>query len=487
MVAFDPKKYAVTLKLIFLKAVYETFPDIEVEIDHSLNNGTYGTVTRGEKITEEGIKKIDKKMQEIIEKGYPIRLICQDNDALKSRSSTIPRKDIRTLLDNSGWTGMMEYEIDGYFDFIYEVPYSSTKDVKLYEISVYNGGFLIKYPTKNPNELPPYINNPKMAKVFQETGRWNDILDVSTIGTLNEKILKGEIPELIRINEALHHKNIGKIADQITANENIKLVTIAGPSSSGKTTFSKRLYLHLRANEITPIVISLDDYYIGRKNVPLDEDGNKDYETIDALDLKLLNENLRDLIAGKEVEIPEYNFISGEREKVGKMMKVPEHGLIIIEGIHGLNEKLTAAIPKENKFKIYVSCLTQLNIDRHNRIATSDVREIRRLVRDSLARDTSVEETIAMWNSVRKGEEKYIFPFQEDADAMFNSNLVYELGVLKRYAIRELIKIKTDSPYYEEAKRLTKFLYCFVDIDSKYIPDDSILKEFIGDSIFYRY
>lgn len=187
MVAFDPKKYAVTLKLIFLKAVYETFPDIEVEIDHSLNNGTYGTVTRGEKITEEGIKKIDKKMQEIIEKGYPIRLICQDNDALKSRSSTIPRKDIRTLLDNSGWTGMMEYEIDGYFDFIYEVPYSSTKDVKLYEISVYNGGFLIKYPTKNPNELPPYIDNPKMAKVFQETGRWNDILDVSTIGTLNEK------------------------------------------------------------------------------------------------------------------------------------------------------------------------------------------------------------------------------------------------------------------------------------------------------------
>ncbi|WP_462428138.1 uridine kinase family protein, partial [Fusobacterium varium] len=282
-------------------------------------------------------------------------------------------------------------------------------------------------------------------------------------------------------------KNISKIADQITENKDIKLVTIAGPSSSGKTTFSKRLYLHLRANEINPIVISLDDYYIGRKNVPLDEDGNKDYETIDALDLKLLNENLKELVAGKEVEIPEYNFVSGEREKKGKMMKVPEHGLIIIEGIHGLNEKLTASIPKKNKFKIYVSCLTQLNIDRHNRIATSDVRKIRRLVRDSMARDTFVEETIAMWNSVRKGEEKYIFPFQEDADVMFNSNLVYELGVLKRYAIRELIKVKIDSPYYEEAKRLMKFLYCFVDIDSKYIPDDSILKEFIGDSIFYKY
>ncbi|WP_308008595.1 nucleoside kinase [uncultured Fusobacterium sp.] len=487
MIAFDPRKYAVTLKLVFLKAVYEIFPDIEVEIEHSLNNGTYGTVTKGEKITEEGIKKIDKKMKEIIENDCPIVLICQDNDTLKSKSKSILRKDIRTLLENSGWTGMMEYEIDGYFDFIYEEPYPSTGNVKLYEISLYNGGFLIKYPTKTPDELPPYIDNPKMAKVFQETGQWNCILDVSTIGTLNEKILKGKIPELIRINEALHHKNISKIADQITENKDIKLVTIAGPSSSGKTTFSKRLYLHLRANEINPIVISLDDYYIGRKNVPLDEDGNKDYETIDALDLKLLNENLKELVAGKEVEIPEYNFVSGEREKKGKMMKVPEHGLIIIEGIHGLNEKLTASIPKKNKFKIYVSCLTQLNIDRHNRIATSDVRKIRRLVRDSMARDTFVEETIAMWNSVRKGEEKYIFPFQEDADVMFNSNLVYELGVLKRYAIRELIKVKIDSPYYEEAKRLMKFLYCFVDIDSKYIPDDSILKEFIGDSIFYKY
>lgn len=487
MVKFDPKKYAVTLKLVFLKAVYEIFPDIEVEIEHSLNNGTYGTVTKGEKITEEGIKKIDKKMQEIIKKDYPILLVCQDNDVLKSRSNDILRKDIRVLLENSGWTGMMEYEINGYFDFVYEEPYPSTGNVKLYEISLYNGGFLIKYPTKAPDELPPYIDNPKMAKVFQETGQWNNILDISTIGTLNEKILKGEIPELIRINEALHHKNISKIADQITENKDIKLVTIAGPSSSGKTTFSKRLYLHLRANEITPIIISLDDYYIGRKNVPLDEDGNKDYETIEALDLELLNENLRELVAGKEVEIPEYNFVSGEREKTGKLMKVPEHGLIIIEGIHGLNEKLTASIPKKNKFKIYISCLTQLNIDRHNRIATSDVRKIRRLVRDSMARNTFVEETIAMWNSVRKGEEKYIFPFQEDADVMFNSNLVYELGVLKRYAIRELIKIRVDSPYYEEAKRLMKFLYCFVDIDSKYIPDDSILKEFIGDSIFYKY
>ena len=484
MIAFDPRKYAVTLKLVFLKAVYEIFPDIEVEIEHSLNNGTYGTLTKGEKITEEGIKKIDKKMKEIIENDYPIVLICQDNDTLKSKSKSILRKDIRTLLENSGWTGMMEYEIDGYFDFIYEEPYPSTGNVKLYEISLYNGGFLIKYPTKTPDELPPYIDNPKMAKVFQETGQWNCILDVSTIGTLNEKILKGKIPELIRINEALHHKNISKIADQITENKDIKLVTIAGPSSSGKTTFSKRLYLHLRANEINPIVISLDDYYIGRKNVPLDEDGNKDYETIDALDLKLLNENLKELVAGKEVEIPEYNFVSGEREKKGKMMKVPEHGLIIIEGIHGLNEKLTASIPKKNKFKIYVSCLTQLNIDRHNRIATSDVRKIRRLVRDSMARDTFVEETIAMWNSVRKGEEKYIFPFQDSADAIFNSAMVYELSVLKVFAEPKLFGVPKDTEEYLEAKRLLKFLDYILGIPKENVPSNSILSEFVGGSVF---
>ena len=487
MLEFNPRKYAVTLKLVFLKAVNDIYPEARVEIDHSLNNGTYGTIDLGRSLKEKDLEKINNRMKEIIEKDYEINLICEDNDTLKLKSQKIEREDIRKFLDNSGWTGMMEYEVGGYHDFMYEKPYSSTGVIKLYELTKYNEGFIIKYPLKNENKLPPTIDNPKMAKIFQETGRWNSILDVSTIGTLNEKVLNREIGELVRVNEALHHKNLARIADQIVEDERIKLVTIAGPSSSGKTTFSKRLYIHLRASGKNPIVISLDNYYIGRKNVPLDEYGNKDYETIEALDLKLLNENLTELIAGKEVEIPEYNFVSGEREKKGKMMKVPENGLIIIEGIHGLNERLTSSIPKENKFKVYVSCLTQLNIDNHNRVATSDVREIRRIVRDSLARETGAEETLAMWDSVRRGEEKYIFPYQEDTDVLFNSNLVYELGVLKRYAIRELIRIKPDSEYYEEAKRLIKLLYCFVDIDIKYIPDDSILKEFIGDSIFYKY
>lgn len=487
MLKFDAKKYSTTLKLIFLKAVNDIFPEGDVIIDNSLNNGIYGEI-KNILLTEEGIEKISLKMKEIIGKNYPIELISGNNEELKAKSAKIEREDVRKLLDNSGWTSIMEYSIDGYHDYVYEKPYKFTGDIDIFELTKYNDGFILKYPLTSDKKLPPKIDTPKIAKVFIEAAEWNKILGVDTLGSLNEKVLNKEIGELIRVNEALHHKEIAKIAQTISDNKKIKLVTIAGPSSSGKTTFSKRLYIHLRANGMNPIVISLDNYYIGRANVPLDENGKKDFETIEALDLKLLNENLRDLVAGKEVEIPEYNFLTGEREEVGTKMKVPEkNGLIIIEGIHGLNERLTQEIPRENKFKIYISCLTQLNIDKHNRISTSDVREIRRLVRDSLSREEKGEGTLAMWVSVRRGEEKHIFPYQEEADALFNSNLVYELGVLKSYALRELIKVNPSSPYYEEAKRIMRFLYCFVDIKVDLIPDDSILKEFIGGSIFYKY
>lgn len=487
MLKFDAKKYSTTLKLIFLKAVNDIFPEGDVIIDNSLNNGIYGEI-KNILLTKEGIEKISLKMKEIIGKNYPIELISGNNEELKAKSAKIEREDVRKLLDNSGWTSIMEYSIDGYHDYVYEKPYKFTGDIDIFELTKYNDGFILKYPLTSDKKLPPKIDTPKIAKVFIEAAEWNKILGVDTLGSLNEKVLNKEIGELIRVNEALHHKEIAKIAQTISDNKKIKLVTIAGPSSSGKTTFSKRLYIHLRANGMNPIVISLDNYYIGRANVPLDENGKKDFETIEALDLKLLNENLRDLVAGKEVEIPEYNFLTGEREEVGTKMKVPEkNGLIIIEGIHGLNERLTQEIPRENKFKIYISCLTQLNIDKHNRISTSDVREIRRLVRDSLSREEKGEGTLAMWASVRRGEEKHIFPYQEEADALFNSNLVYELGVLKSYALRELIKVNPSSPYYEEAKRIMRFLYCFVDIKVDLIPDDSILKEFIGGSIFYKY
>lgn len=487
MIKFDARRYRATVKLIMLKAMYSLFKECEVVIDNSLNNGLYGEIHNlNHKLTDENIEAINNEMKRIIEGNYPIKLICNNYEQLKAESSNIVREDIKKLLDNSVWTGMMQYEIDGYIDYLYVKPYDYTGDVKVYELTRYNDGFVLKYPLDEREELPAKIDTPKLAEVFNYASRWNRILGVETIGDLNEKVVRKEIAELIRVNEALHHKEIARIAEKISSNDKIKLVTIAGPSSSGKTTFSNRLYIHLRANGVKPILISLDNYYIGRANVPLDEYGNKDFETIEALDLKLLNENLTDLIAGKEVEIPVYNFITGEREEKGKMMKVPENGIIIIEGIHGLNERLTKDIARENKFKIYISCLTQLNIDRHNRISTSDVREIRRLVRDSLSRDEEGEGTLAMWASVRRGEEKHIFPFQEDADELFNSNLVYELGVLKSYALRELIKIRPSSPYYEEANRIIKFLYCFVDIDPNLVPGDSLLKEFIGNSVFYN-
>lgn len=487
MVKFNAKKYSTTLKLVLLKAIYDVFPEDSVIIENSLNNGVYGEI-KNRVLSEEDVEKISKQMKIIIEKNYPVELISNNNEELKAKSKDIDREDVRKLLDNSGWTSIMEYAIDGYHDYVYERPYKFTGDIDIFEIKKYHEGFVLKFPLTEEKILPPEIDTPKLAKVLHDAGEWNEILGVDTLGSLNAKVLHKEIGELIRVNEALHHKEIANIAQKIVDDKNIKLVTIAGPSSSGKTTFSKRLYIHLRANGMNPIVISLDNYYIGRANVPVDENGQKDFETIEALDLKLLNQNLRDLIAGKEVEIPEYNFLTGEREEIGTKMKVPEkNGIIIIEGIHGLNERLTSEIPRENKFKIYISCLTQLNIDKHNRISTSDVREIRRLVRDSLSREEKGEGTLAMWASVRRGEEKHIFPYQEEADTLFNSNLVYELGVLKSYALRELIKISPSSPYYEEAKRLMRFLYCFVDIKADLVPDDSILKEFIGGSIFYKY
>ncbi|MGB0405157.1 MAG: nucleoside kinase, partial [Fusobacterium sp.] len=306
-------------------------------------------------------------------------------------------------------------------------------------------------------------------------------------GSINKKIFDNEILELILLNETLHNKKIASIADQIIEKKDVKLITIAGPSSSGKTTFSKKLLLNLKTCGVDTLAISLDDYYIGRANVPLDENGEKDFETIEALDIKLLNENLKDLIDGKETKLPLYNFNTGERKEKTRTVKLPEGGIIIIEGIHGLNDELTKYIPRENKFKIYISCLTQINMDMHNRVHTTDVRKIRRIVRDSISRKTQGEDTLAMWHSIRKGEEKWIFPFQEDADEIFNSSLSYELCVLKPFALKELIKIGVDSPEYDEAKKLADLLSCFVTVDQSLIPTNSILKEFIGGSIFYKY
>ena len=312
-------------------------------------------------------------------------------------------------------------------------------------------------------------------------------MGINYVGSINEKVFENKIIEQIMLNETFHDRKIADMASEILANKKIRIVTIAGPSSSGKTTLSKKMELQLKTGGVETLAISLDNYYIGRANVPLDENGEKDFETIEALDLELLNKNLEELIKGEETELPLYDFFTGERKNEVQKAKLSKDGIIIIEGIHGLNDRLTSHIPRENKYKIYISCLTQTNMDMHNRIHTTDVRKIRRIVRDSLSRETTGEETLMMWNSIRRGEEKWIFPFQEEADAIFNSSFTYELGVLKPYALKELIKVKVTSEQYDEAKKLANLLSCFVDIDSSFIPVDSIMKEFIGGSVFYNY
>lgn len=483
------RMYLTTLKMVFLKAVHDLYPEHEVVFLNSLNNGLYGKILWKHHVFHNAdYDKIKQRMKEIIEANLPIQIVSSNYEAIKLSSIEKNREDIQELMNTTLWTGIMKMKLDDYSDYFYHLPYKSTGSLDAYDVYPYSAGFILKYPMTDPHILEQKIDTPKMAAVFEESDHWLRIMDVPDAGSINRKVLNHEIRSLIRINEALHNKNLAKISEKIAKNENIKVITIAGPSSSGKTTFANRLFIQLKADEVNPLVISLDNYYIGRKNIPLNEEGEKDYEALEALDIPLLNQNVMDLIAGKEVELPIYNFITGEREKIGKVAKLSnKHGVIIIEGIHGLNEAMTKYIPKEQKFKIYISCLTQLNLDKHNRIATSDVREIRRMVRDSLSRNTAAEETLAMWPSVRKGEEKHIFPFQEEADVIFNSNLVYEMGVLKNAAMRELVKVPTTSPHYADARRLIGLLACFLPIEASDVPDDSILKEFIGNSFFYNY
>lgn len=483
------RSYLATLKLVFLKAVHDLYPKHEVFLLNSLNNGLYGKIIFENHLFKTAdYENIKDHMRTLIQRNLPISVLSENYEEIKASSIDPERKDIQSLMDTTLWTGIKKVKLDDYVDYLFTLPHFSTGSLAAFDLYSYSSGFILKYPTHDPNVLEDKIDTPKMANIFEESDRWQRILEIQNAGAINKKVLEHGIRSLIRINEALHNKNLAKISEQISNNENIKVITISGPSSSGKTTFANRLFIQLKADEVNPLVISLDNYYIGRKNIPFNEHGEKDYESMEALDIKLLNQNLVDLIAGKEVILPIYNFISGEREKEGNKIKLSErHGVIIIEGIHGLNEAMTKYIPKEQKFKIYISCLTQLNLDNHNRIATSDVREIRRIVRDSLSRNTSAEETLNMWSSVRRGEEKYIFPFQEEADVIFNSNLVYEMGVLKNAALKELVRIPVSSPHYEEARRLIGLLSCFLSIEASDVPDDSLLKEFIGHSFFYSY
>lgn len=483
------KVYERTLQFVLIKAVLDVYPDSRITIEHSLGNGIFGEIHKqGDKLNEEDIEKIKIKMKEIIDKDVPIKKISVSKKKAIEIFESYGMEDKVKLLHQVHFQKLKLYELEGRYDYFYGAMAYSTGILKNFDLKYYKPGFILMIPSeKETNKLPKFIEQKKLSQIFYETEKWGDIIGVGDVGSLNNNVKNGESVDMIRVSEALHEKKIAYIADMIYAKKDIKVVLIAGPSSSGKTTFARRLGIQLRVNGMIPVPISLDDYFVDRAHTPKDENGNYDFESIYALDIKLFNENLNDLMKGKETVLPIFNFKTGQREWNEKSIRLPENGVIIIEGIHGLNEMLTPLVPRKNKFKIYISALTQLNLDSHNRISTTDTRKIRRIVRDYLSRGYGAEETLKMWPSIKKGEEKNIFVFQEEADVMFNSSLVYELCVLRKYALVELSKIKASSSVYYEAKKLRSFLNFFKDVDMKFVPDNSILREFVGGSCFYKY
>lgn len=480
--------YVRSLTLLLVRAAKEILNGVEIIVEHSIGQSLYCEAFFDRQINEKDINAIKQRMTEIISadeeiqktvlpKEQALELFKDKGDIGKYNVIKHRQKDTANIY-TSGW----------YTDYFYGYMVHRTGYLKWFDLKAYEKGMVLMFPDKsNPTRVAPFRDISKLFKVYHENQHWGKILQVGDVGDLDELIEAGQGGDLIRVAEALQEKRIANIADNIINSENkIRIVLIAGPSSSGKTTFAKRLSIQLRVNGIRPVAISLDDYFVDRENTPLDEEGDPDFESIEALDLKLFNEHLIALLSGQEAEIPIYNFKKGSREPQGNKMKIDSDQIIIIEGIHGLNERLTAAIPRENKFKIYTSALTQIRLDDHNRIPTTDARIIRRIVRDFQFRGYSALGTIKMWPKVRRGEEKNIFPFQEEADAMFNSSLVYELSVLRNIAIPLLDEIGIENPEYSEAKRLKDFLSYFLPLDPKDVLQTSIIREFIGGSCFYE-
>ena len=482
------KVYARTLQYVFIKATLDLFKDAKIVIQHSIDKGIFGEIHKITPLDEEDINKIKNRMKEIVNKNIPINKVKVKREKAIDIFKSYGMDDKVLLLEQVNFESVSLYELDGRYDYFYGYMAQSTGVIKAFDVMYYDPGFILRYPLEEDiNTLVKFKEQKKLASIFMETERWLNILGVGEVGSLNEKIINGDLASLIMTSEALHEKKIAEIADKIFNRRDTRIVLIAGPSSSGKTTFANRLAIQLRVNGLIPIPISLDDYFVNREDTPIDEDGEYDFETIQSVDIKLFNEQLREILKGNEVELPTFNFLTGKREWIGNKIKLPQNGVVIIEGIHGLNPILTSEIDDKYKFKIYISALTQLNLDNHNRISTTDVRRIRRIVRDHLSRGHEAEDTLKMWHKIKRGEQKNIFVYQEEADVMFNSTLVYELCVLKKAALEELNKIDEDNTIYNEAKRLKSFLGFFKEIDYDLVPQNSILREFIGGSIFYKY
>ena len=480
------KTYIRGVTLLMLKAFYDIAGESlkNIFVKHAIGDSIY-CETEGIKLTQELIAKVEDRMHYLAEKDLPIGKRSVDTEDAVSIFEDYGMYDKKELFEFRRVSKVNIYTLDGFEDYYYGYMPKSTGVLPVFDLTAYEDGFLLLMPEKKtPDFLTEFKPRKKLYGVLQQSNRWAQDLGLGNVGDLNRTISQGSVEEMILVQEAYQEKEIAKIADQIHARGNVKFVMIAGPTSSGKTTFSHRLSIQLRTLGLKPQPIAVDDYFVNREDTPLDENGNYNFEVLEAIDVEQFNSDMLALLRGERVELPSFNFKTGKREYKGVYKQLGAGDILVIEGIHGLNDALSYALPRESKFKIYISALTQLNVDEHNRISTTDGRLIRRIVRDARTRGTAAKDTIAMWPSVRRGEEENIFPFQEDADVMFNSALIYELSVLKQFAEPLLFGIGRDCAEYAEAKRLLKFLNYFLGVSSEGVPNNSILREFVGGSCF---
>ncbi|MCI5481730.1 MAG: nucleoside kinase [Lachnospiraceae bacterium] len=480
--------YRRSAELLMIKAMYDITDKDTVDrlvVHFSLSKGLYCTIRGRKGVDEQFLNRMKGRMEELREQAVPIEKRSVHTREAVERFRKHGMEDKVRLLRYRRVSRLNVYNMDNLEDYFYGYMLPDASYIKYYDLFPYDEGFVLQLPSKrNPKQVPPFEPQNKLFQVMKESCEWGERQDLSTVGALNDRIAQGRISELILVQEALQEKKIAEIAQTVSSRPDVKLVMIAGPSSSGKTTFSHRLSVQLMAHGMRPHPIAVDNYFVDREDTPLDEFGQRDYECLGAIDVEGFNRDMNRLLAGETVEIPEFNFKKGKREYKGNYITLGKEDILVIEGIHCLNDALSYSLPKEKKFKIYISALTQLNIDEHNRIPTTDGRLIRRMVRDARTRGTSAKNTIAMWPSVRRGEERNIFPYQETADVMFNSALIYELAVLKQYAEPVLFGIGPQEPEYQEAKRLLKFLDYFIGIPSEEVPKNSLLREFLGGGCF---
>lgn len=486
--AIGHKTYARSAIMLMVKAVYDVFGkdcNARVKVEFVIGNGYYCSPKGSLVLTTEKIKAVKERMLELVKQNIPYMKQTLSRDDAIALFTKYNFEDKVSLFKYRRSSSVNVYCLEDYYDYYYGYMVPSTGYVKWFDLIPYDKGFMLTIPETNaPMEVKPFNDRPTLFKTLNETSHWSEMLGITNVGELNDAVCRGEINDLILVQEALQERKIGEIAADIVKRGGVKFVMIAGPSSSGKTTFSHRLSVELRTYGLKPHPIGVDDYFVNREQTPKDKDGNYNFECLEAIDVEQFNKDMTALLRGERVELPTFNFKTGRREYKGNFKQLGPDDVLVIEGIHGLNPKMSYSLPDESKYRIYISALTSINIDEHNRIPTTDGRLLRRMVRDARTRGTSAQNTIKMWPSVRRGEEENIFPFQEYADTMFNSILLYELAAFKTYAEPLLFDIGPEEPEYYEAKRLLKFLEYFVALDPKVVPNNSICREFIGGSYF---